>query len=209
MHTYSNQTGIIFINACFIEDIEDWNELWKSHRTGCIAYIATFKMGEKFVDILWWRVPLIYWSFMVLSISIETVKCLEGHYWTICLNVLLALDKYSVSCQLMMTSSNGNIFRVTRSLLGNSPVTGEFPWQSQWLGALVFSLICAWINDWIINRGAGDLRRHRAHYHVIVMCVVLSEVGIIEEGFIELYRGGNCPSVVTVQGSFYNRVSCE
>ena len=26
------------------------------------------------------------------------------------------------------------------------------------------SLICAWTNDWANNRGAGDLRCHRAHY---------------------------------------------
>ena len=51
----------------------------------------------------------------------------------------------------------------------NSPVTGEFPVQGQWRGALVFSLICAWINGWVNNREAGDLRRHRAHYNVIVM----------------------------------------
>ena len=52
---------------------------------------------------------------------------------------------------------------------GNSPVTGEFPAQGQWRGALMFSLICAWINDWVKNREAGDLRRHRAHYDVTVM----------------------------------------
>ena len=34
----------------------------------------------------------------------------------------------------------------------------------------MFSLICAWINRWVNNREAGDLRRHRAHYDVIVMC---------------------------------------
>ena len=33
----------------------------------------------------------------------------------------------------------------------------------------MFSLICAWINGWVNNRKAGDLRRHRAHYDVIVM----------------------------------------
>ena len=33
----------------------------------------------------------------------------------------------------------------------------------------MFSLICAWINGWINNRGAGDLRRHRAHYYAIAM----------------------------------------
>ena len=33
----------------------------------------------------------------------------------------------------------------------------------------MFSLICAWINGWVNNREAGDLRRHGAHYGIIVM----------------------------------------
>ena len=41
--------------------------------------------------------------------------------------------------------------------------TVNSPHEGQWRGALVFSLICAWINGWINNRKAGDLRRHRAH----------------------------------------------
>ena len=48
-----------------------------------------------------------------------------------------------------------------------SPVNS--PHKGQWRGALVFSLICAWINGWMNNREANDLRRHRAHYDVIVM----------------------------------------
>ena len=48
-----------------------------------------------------------------------------------------------------------------------SPVNS--PHKGQWRGALMFSLICAWINRWVNNREAGDLRRHRAHYDVIVM----------------------------------------
>ena len=81
----------------------------------------------------------------------------------------------SASCALhrsintMMTSLNGSIFRVTGHLCGNSPVPGEFPAQRQWRGALMFSLICVWINDWVNNREAGDLRRYRAHYDVIAM----------------------------------------
>ena len=43
------------------------------------------------------------------------------------------------------------------------------PHKGQWRGALMFSLICAQINGWINNDEAGDLRRHRAHYNVIVM----------------------------------------
>ena len=49
-----------------------------------------------------------------------------------------------------MTSSNGNIFRITDQLCGE------------------FSLICVWINVWVNGREAGDLRRYRAHYDVRV-----------------------------------------
>ena len=48
-----------------------------------------------------------------------------------------------------------------------SPVNS--PHKGQWRGALMFSLICVWINGWENNREAGDLRRYRAHYDVIVM----------------------------------------
>ena len=45
----------------------------------------------------------------------------------------------------------------------------DSPHIGQWRGALVFSFICAWINGWVNNREAGDLRRFRTHYDVIVM----------------------------------------
>ena len=48
-----------------------------------------------------------------------------------------------------------------------SPVNSPHVGQSR--GALMFSLICAWINGWVNNREAGDLRRYRTHYDVIVM----------------------------------------
>ena len=48
-----------------------------------------------------------------------------------------------------------------------SPVNS--PHKGQWRGALMFSLICARINGWVNTREAGDLRRYRAHYDVIVM----------------------------------------
>ena len=43
------------------------------------------------------------------------------------------------------------------------------PHKGQWRGALIFSLICVWINGWVNNREAGDLRRYHAHYDVTVM----------------------------------------
>ena len=48
-----------------------------------------------------------------------------------------------------------------------SPV--NYPHKGQWHGALMFSLICAWINSWVNIREAGDLRRQRDHYDVNVM----------------------------------------
>ena len=51
-----------------------------------------------------------------------------------------------------------------------SPVNS--PHRGQWRGALMFSLICVWINGLVNNREAGDLRRHRAHYDVSVMIFI-------------------------------------
>ena len=48
-----------------------------------------------------------------------------------------------------------------------SPVNS--PHKGQWRRALMFSLICVWIDDWVSNREAGDLSRYRAHYDAIVM----------------------------------------
>ena len=50
-----------------------------------------------------------------------------------------------------------------------SPVNS--PHKGQWRGTLMFSLIYAWISDWVNNHVSGDLRRHRAHYDVNVMCL--------------------------------------
>ena len=66
---------------------------------------------------------------------------------------------------------------------GNSPVTGNSPHKGQWRRALMFSLFCARINDWVNNREAGDLRRHRAHYDVTVMAHT-------QKNYIHIYDSG-------------------
>ena len=49
--------------------------------------------------------------------------------------------------------------------------------KGQWRGALMFSLICVWINGWVKNRWAGDLIRHRGHFDVNVMLrAILEEI---------------------------------
>ena len=70
----------------------------------------------------------------------------------------------------MMTSSNGNIFRVTGHLCGE--FTGP-----RWIPHTKASDAELWCflwsasekNDWVNNREAGDLKRYRAHYDVTVM----------------------------------------
>ena len=45
------------------------------------------------------------------------------------------------------------------------------PHKGQWRGALMFSLIYVWINSWVNNGEAGDLKCHWAHCDVIVMVI--------------------------------------
>ena len=70
---------------------------------------------------------------------------------------------------IIMTSSNGNISALLDICAGNHRSKVNSPHNGQWREAFIFSLICAWVNRWVNNREAGDLRSHPAHYDVIVM----------------------------------------
>ena len=57
---------------------------------------------------------------------------------------------------------------------GNSPVSGEFHTQRPVTRSFDgFFFICAWVNGWVNNREAGDLRRYRAHYDVTVTIQII------------------------------------
>ena len=82
---------------------------------------------------------------------------------------------------------------------GNSPVPVNSPHKGQWRGALMFSLICAWINGWVNYQEAGDLRRNRTHYDVIVMSppplfFLMSNCGGSSAGTLELLQCSAEPS---------------
>ena len=74
---------------------------------------------------------------------------------------------------IMMTSSNGSIFRATGHLCGEFTGPRWIPLTKASDADLMFSLICARINGWVNNRKAGDLGRHWAHYDVILMIHML------------------------------------
>ena len=83
--------------------------------------------------------------------------------------------------------------RIHRSPL-NSPHKG------QWRGALLFSLICAWINDRVNNREAGDLTRRRAHYDVTVKLMVWERRPSATATFI-MFMEGHYKTVPLGQGN--------
>ena len=70
---------------------------------------------------------------------------------------------------MMMTSSNGNIFRVTGPLCGEFTGPGEFPAQRPvtWSFDVFFDLCLN--KQWVNNRETGDLRCHCAPYDFTVM----------------------------------------
>ena len=70
---------------------------------------------------------------------------------------------------------------------GNSPVPVNSPHKGQWRGALMFTLICVWINGWVNNLDADDLRRYRGHYDVIVM---LRQNGTVSPTPLQLFADG-------------------
>ena len=74
-----------------------------------------------------------------------------------------------------------------------SPVNS--PHKAQWRGALMFSFICAWINGWVNNREAGDLRRHRTLYDVTVMYKKLA-IFLFHLRWQKCYLSSSCPRIV-------------
>ena len=81
-------------------------------------------------------------------------------------------------CEYMMTSSNGNIFRVT------GPLCGEFIGH-RWIPITKASDAELWCFPWsspeqtsVNNGDAGYLRRHHAHYDVSVIRIYVVNYGL-------------------------------
>ena len=88
-------------------------------------------------------------------------------------------------------------FSVLLALCVGNSVSGEFPTQRPVTWSFDDSLIWAWINTWVNNREAGDLRCYRAHYDVIVMCVCEREINTscISSFFCESQQNNFVPNV--------------
>ena len=109
--------------------------------------------------------PFLYWNqcivyIMGLSHYVYNPYPSVGRFWEMCVRAewhhddVIKWKYFPRYCQFVRG-------------IHRSPVNS--PHKGQWRGALMFTLICARINVWVNNRKAGDLRRNRVHYDVIVM----------------------------------------
>ena len=152
--------------------------MWKQFQDRSLLFSRRLHIME----IFWIGLRFMLHRVCSMSMTIEGLKTLnmtENSFLriTFCVWEVHACDKYAfiqvkwlITTDNMMTSSNGNIFRVT------GPFCGEFIGH-RWiprtkasdaeLGCFIWS--AQWINGWVNNREAGDLRRQSAHYDVIVM----------------------------------------
>ena len=127
----------------------------------------------------WQPVALLPNCVLFLGCTSQVTPGAQIHWSLVVLNTTEIFQMY-----LFSRCHSNNIFRCLRTwwrhqmeafsallaiFAGNSPVPGDSPHKGQWRGALMFSLICVWINGGVNNREAGNLRRYRAHYDVTVM----------------------------------------
>ena len=112
---------------------------------------------------------------LILGISLMSHWCFYWKLASVSLYIICSMWMRCISVspcnskENMMTSSNGHIFRVTghlcREFTGNRWIPRTMAsdvelWCFLWSAPLI---------NWANNREAGDLRRHRAHFDVIVM----------------------------------------
>ena len=118
-----------------------------------------------------WRFTQRVWRFLIICVKIQEIY-VQVNNWILHLKMLFAISTCHVLISIcfmwyhnvhgppvwnyMMTWSNGNIFRVTGHLCGE--FTGP-----RWIPHTKASDAEPWYRE------AGDLRRYRAHYDVILM----------------------------------------
>ena len=119
-----------------------------------------------------------YNYFFVMIMSSKTWHCYFENFHSLAQDKLLA-SRVMISCSHSSFIRHDDVIK-WKHFPRNWPFVREihrspvnFPHKGQWRGALMFSLIYAWINDWVNNREAGDLRRQHGHYDVIVMVAMI------------------------------------
>ena len=156
------QHGVsIFIISkhCYVTlTVSPWHLQWSRH---CVIFETAIAPGRK--------------SIMLCNISYHK-HSLSSHH--ICLNTVISLIKDTGEIYLIRDDAIKwkHLPRYCPFVRGIHRSTVNSPHKGQWGGAMMFSLISACMNAWVNNGEAGDLRRHRTHYDVIVMTNCMSAV---------------------------------
>ena len=111
------------------------------------------------ISICEWSIP---WTLCKSAMEVESISMC-------CIGYVIASTSTSMHGDVIQWKHFPRYWPFVREI-HRSPANS--PHKGQWHGALMFPLVCGWINDWANTRDAGDLRRHRAHYDVIVMLPV-------------------------------------
>ena len=155
----------------------------------CLSFrVESTKLVKLQIALLWYDFAIwymytyinIYMCVCVLVIS-TTFLCSSRLKSKSLRNITGTFEFSSTFINFMMTSSNGNIFRVTR------PLCGEFTGH-RWIpltkandeGLWCFIWPAPWRKIWVNSREGGDLRRHRAENDVIVVLIQSFVDGILQ-----------------------------
>ena len=98
----------------------------------------------------------------IMNIVRRNIFQIKFKYWSSSLNLVPHVKDWNVTWWHNQMETFAGLLVLHRSQVDSPP-------KGQWHGALMFSLICAKINFWVINCEAGDLRRYCAHHDVVVM----------------------------------------
>ena len=143
----------------------------------------------KVIPVYWKQDEKVFGNYRPISLSCYVSKVFERIVLTSCMIIIRQIGCYSIVNRTTIRreiDQKKTIFSVywdlhddvikRKHLPRNWPFVREihrspvnFSHKGQWRGALMFSLIYTWINDWVNNREGGDLRRQHGHYDVIVM----------------------------------------
>ena len=112
---------------------------------------------------------MLYWTAVIpSSYYIGLCCCIRNA----CTKSCIAIIKH-ITSPIHFFGSTSSYKRITAVTIVNDDVIKWKHFQRYWPS--MFSGICPWTNSWANNGDAGDLRRHRAHYDVIVMACEAAE----------------------------------
>ena len=161
------------------------------------VFLVGWEDGEYHDDVIKWKHFQRYWPF-VRGIH-------RSHCTTVCLWInwvfLVGWEDGEYHDDVIKWKYFQRYWPFVRGI-HRSPVNS--PHKGQWRGALMFSLICAWINAWVNNREAGDLRCYRAHHDVTVM----TEVLLISQITFEILQIDLKVCIWDAWPSYWNTFSC-